>query len=94
MHPLLWPPSLPWPSLPWPPSPHSRWSTSPSHRPRLLKKRRNPKGEGDPQAPKTKEPPQPPQQPVRMTPSEVRQARQLSRADRFHELLLANTMDL
>ena len=29
-----------------------------------------------------------------MTPSEVRQARQLSRADRFHELLLANTMDL
>ena len=79
-----------------------------------------PKGEGDPQAPKTsrsrprlwpwrsfrsllnrlsrhsrspsKSPP--PQQPVRMTPSEVRQARQLSRADRFHELLLANTMDL
>ncbi|CAE7477747.1 FV3-083R [Symbiodinium natans] len=37
-------------------------------------------------------PPEP--QPVRMTPSEARRARQLSRADRFHELLLANTMDL
>ena len=36
----------------------------------------------------------PPQQPVRMTPSEVRQARQLSRADRFHELLLRNSMDI
>ncbi|CAE7195794.1 unnamed protein product [Symbiodinium natans] len=44
------------------------------------------------------EPPAAPQQqptePVRMTPSEARHARHLSRADRFHELLLRNTMDL
>ncbi|CAE7601407.1 unnamed protein product, partial [Symbiodinium natans] len=33
-------------------------------------------------------------QPVRMTPSKARQARQLSCADRFHELLLRNSMDI
>ena len=38
--------------------------------------------------------PEPPQEPVRMTPSQVRMARQLSRADRFHELLVRNSMDI
>ena len=53
-----------------------------------------PQPEPQQQPPQHPQQPVPPERPSGMTPSEARQAWQLSRADRFHELLLRNSMDI